>query len=44
LAHEGLYASMWRRQREAEAARERLAEVGEEGDQVVPSFYTEPAE
>jgi len=44
LASDGLYASMWRRQREAEAARERLAEVGEDGDQVVPSFYTEPAE
>ncbi|RIA47541.1 ABCB family ABC transporter ATP-binding protein/permease [Dichotomicrobium thermohalophilum] len=44
LARDGLYASMWRRQREAEAARERLAEVGEDGDQVVPSFYSEPAE
>jgi ATP-binding cassette subfamily B protein len=44
LARDGLYASMWRRQREAEAARERLAEVDEEGDQVAPSFYTEPAE
>jgi len=44
LEHDGLYASMWRRQREVEAARERLAEVGEDGDQVVPSFYTEPAE
>ena len=30
LADEGLYASMWNRQREAEAARERLALVGEE--------------
>jgi len=29
LAAEGLYASMWNRQREAEAARERLALVGE---------------
>ncbi len=44
LERNGLYASMWRRQREAEAARERLAEVDEEGDQVAPSFYTEPAE
>ncbi len=43
LARNGLYASMWRRQREAEAARERLAEVGEEGDAVAPSFYAEPA-
>jgi ATP-binding cassette subfamily B protein len=29
LADGGLYASMWNRQREAEAARERLAQVGE---------------
>src|SRR5262249_56621728 len=29
LAAGGLYASMWNRQREAEAARERLALVGE---------------
>jgi ATP-binding cassette, subfamily B, heavy metal transporter len=29
LADDGLYASMWNRQREAEAARERLALVGE---------------
>jgi ATP-binding cassette subfamily B protein len=27
----GLYASMWNRQREAEAAREKLAEVGDDG-------------
>jgi ATP-binding cassette, subfamily B, heavy metal transporter len=33
LADDGLYASMWNRQREAEAARERLALVGE--DEVV---------
>ena len=32
LAANGLYAGMWNRQREAEAARERLAEVGEEAD------------
>jgi ATP-binding cassette subfamily B protein len=31
LAHGGLYASMWNRQREAQMAREILAEV-EEGD------------
>lgn len=31
LAHGGLYASMWNRQREAEAAREKLALVGESG-------------
>jgi ABC-type transport system involved in Fe-S cluster assembly fused permease/ATPase subunit len=30
LAKGGLYASMWNRQREAEAAREKLAEVGDE--------------
>jgi ATP-binding cassette subfamily B protein len=30
LAKGGLYASLWNRQREAEAAREKLAEVGEE--------------
>jgi ATP-binding cassette, subfamily B, heavy metal transporter len=29
LADGGLYASMWNRQREAEAARERLALVGD---------------
>jgi ATP-binding cassette, subfamily B, heavy metal transporter len=31
LAREGLYASMWNRQREAEEARERLARASEEG-------------
>jgi ATP-binding cassette subfamily B protein len=35
LAHGGLYASMWNRQREAEFAREILAEVGE--DNVAPN-------
>jgi ATP-binding cassette, subfamily B, heavy metal transporter len=30
LVKGGLYASMWNRQREAEAAREKLAEVGDE--------------
>jgi ABC-type transport system involved in Fe-S cluster assembly fused permease/ATPase subunit len=30
LRHGGLYASMWNRQREAEAAREKLAEVADE--------------
>ncbi|WP_028135673.1 ABCB family ABC transporter ATP-binding protein/permease [Bradyrhizobium japonicum] len=29
LAHGGLYASMWNRQREAEAAREKLAQMGD---------------
>jgi ABC-type transport system involved in Fe-S cluster assembly fused permease/ATPase subunit len=31
LVHGGLYASMWNRQREAEKARELLAEVGDDG-------------
>ncbi len=44
LARDGLYASMWRRQREADAARERIAEVGEDGDPVAPAYYSEPAE
>ena len=32
LAKGGLYASMWNRQREAEEARERLAQIDNEGD------------
>jgi ATP-binding cassette subfamily B protein len=32
LAMSGLYASMWNRQREAEAARERLARIADEND------------
>jgi ATP-binding cassette subfamily B protein len=32
LAKGGLYASMWNRQREAEAARERLAQMGDDPD------------
>src|SRR5215472_5147446 len=32
LAKDGLYASMWNRQREAEAARERLAQIGDSGE------------
>ncbi|MBN9040447.1 MAG: metal ABC transporter permease [Rhizobiales bacterium 62-47] len=32
LAAEGLYASMWNRQREAEAARERLAQVADDNE------------
>jgi ATP-binding cassette, subfamily B, heavy metal transporter len=31
LLEGGLYASMWNRQRQAEAAREKLAEIGEDG-------------
>jgi ATP-binding cassette subfamily B protein len=30
LAQGGLYASMWNRQREAEEAREKLAQIGDE--------------
>ena len=32
LAHGGLYASMWNRQREAEAAREKLAQMADTGE------------
>jgi len=35
LAKSGLYASMWNRQREAEAAREKLAEIGD--DAIAPN-------
>ena len=41
LAHGGLYASMWNRQREAQMAREILEEVGEE-EPVAPN--RDPAE
>jgi ATP-binding cassette subfamily B protein len=37
LAKGGLYASMWNRQREAEAAREKLAEVEDDGSTAAPS-------
>jgi len=43
LARGGLYASMWNRQREAEAARERLAEMGEDAEEAV-SRALPPAE
>jgi ATP-binding cassette subfamily B protein len=36
LAHGGLYASMWNRQREAEEAREKLARVEEEEGGISP--------
>jgi ATP-binding cassette, subfamily B, heavy metal transporter len=36
LARGGLYASMWNRQREAEAAREKLAMI-EEADELAPN-------
>jgi len=55
LAKGGLYASMWNRQRRAEAARETLALVGEDDnlapnrnpppvDEPVPAGATEPAD
>ena len=37
LAHNGLYASMWNCQREAEMAREILAEVGEADESPAPN-------
>jgi len=40
LAHDGLYASMWNRQREAEMAREILAETGE--DEAAPNRNPPP--
>ena len=42
LAKNGLYASMWNRQREAEEARERLARVAEE--EVAPNRNPPPVE
>jgi ATP-binding cassette, subfamily B, heavy metal transporter len=42
LAKDGLYASMWNRQREAEEAREKLARAGE--DQVAPNRNPPPVE
>jgi len=32
LAKSGLYASMWNRQREAQEAREKLAQIDDESD------------
>jgi ATP-binding cassette subfamily B protein len=37
LAQNGLYASMWNRQREAQMAREILAEVGEVDESIAPN-------
>jgi ATP-binding cassette subfamily B protein len=42
LARKGLYESMWNKQREAEEAREKLAEVGEE--EVAPNRLPPPVE
>lgn len=46
LAADGLYASMWNRQREAEAAREKLAEIGDkdEAPNRLPPTLAESAE
>ena len=46
LAADGLYASMWNRQREAEEARERLAQVDDEGTAPnrLPPAVTESSE
>jgi ATP-binding cassette subfamily B protein len=50
LARDGLYASMWNRQREAEAARERLALIDDEAaapnrnPPIVAETVTEPAD
>jgi ATP-binding cassette, subfamily B, heavy metal transporter len=42
LARNGLYASMWNRQREAEAAREKLAAVGEDAVEAVEAPNRNP--
>jgi ATP-binding cassette subfamily B protein len=42
LASGGLYASMWNRQREAEAAREKLAEIGD--DESAPNRKPPPVD
>jgi ABC-type transport system involved in Fe-S cluster assembly fused permease/ATPase subunit len=42
LAHGGLYASMWNRQREAQMAREILAETGEDGEAAAPNRNPPP--
>ncbi|HZP70562.1 MAG TPA: ABC transporter ATP-binding protein/permease [Pseudolabrys sp.] len=42
LARNGLYASMWNRQREAEEAREKLARTGE--DQIAPNRNPPPVD
>jgi len=46
LAADGLYASMWNRQREAEAAREKLAQVGDEPEAPnrLPPAVADPAQ
>jgi ATP-binding cassette subfamily B protein len=44
LAHDGLYASMWNRQREAEEAREKLRKTGEDAIAAVAPAPAEAAE
>lgn len=44
LAADGLYASMWNRQREAEAAREKLAQVGDSTAAPAPTAGDDPAD
>ncbi|MBR0798879.1 ABC transporter ATP-binding protein/permease [Bradyrhizobium jicamae] len=46
LAADGLYAGMWNRQREAEAARERLAQIDDEDEAPnrLPPPVTDPAQ
>jgi ABC-type transport system involved in cytochrome bd biosynthesis fused ATPase/permease subunit len=45
LAHGGLYAGMWNRQREAEEAREKLRRAGEDAaEAVAPAKPAEAAE
>ena len=44
LARDGMYASMWRRQREADAVRERMADVDAQDAPFAPAFHGEPAE
>ena len=40
LASGGLYASMWNRQREAEEAREKLAQIGDSAPAPHPELAT----
>ncbi len=44
LVRGGLYAGMWNRQREAEEARERLAQMGDDGEAVARPPAEEAAE
>jgi ATP-binding cassette, subfamily B, heavy metal transporter len=44
LASGGLYASMWNRQREAQEARERLAQIADEGEGEAPNRAPPPVD